>query len=79
MYTPTRTPPRRDALQAAVDAADKGSEIRRRAAEMLKRIVRTSRDRRRSKGQEIKELCLAMLQMKQKHIFPLLFIFLIKF
>ncbi len=34
MYTPTRTPPRRDALQAAVDAADKGSEIRRRAAEM---------------------------------------------
>ena len=34
LYTPTRTPPRRDALQAAVDAADKGSEIRRRAAEM---------------------------------------------
>ena len=33
MYTPTRTPPRRDALQAAVDAADKGSEIRRRAAQ----------------------------------------------
>ena len=33
MYTPTRTPPRRDALQAAVDAADKGSAIRRRAAE----------------------------------------------
>ena len=32
-YTPTRTPPRRDALQAAVDAADKGSAIRRRAAE----------------------------------------------
>ena len=33
LYTPTRTPPRRDALQAAVDAADKGSAIRRRAAE----------------------------------------------
>ena len=33
MYTPTRTPPRRDALQAAVDAADKGSAMRRRAAE----------------------------------------------
>ena len=32
-YTPTRTPPRRDALQAAVDAADKGSAIWRRAAE----------------------------------------------
>ena len=33
MYTPTRTPPRRDALQAAVEEADKGSAIRRRAAE----------------------------------------------
>ena len=33
MYTPTRTPPRHDALQAAVSAADKGSAIRRRAAE----------------------------------------------
>ena len=32
-YTPTRTPPRRDALAAAVEAADKGSAIRRRAAE----------------------------------------------
>ncbi len=32
MYTPTRTPPRRDALQAAVDAADKGSALRKRAA-----------------------------------------------
>ena len=32
-YTPTRTPPRRDALQAAVDAADKGSAIRRQAAQ----------------------------------------------
>ena len=31
-YTPTRTPPRRDALQAAVDAADKGSALRKRAA-----------------------------------------------
>ena len=34
MYTPTRTPPRRDALQKAVEEADKGSAIRRRAAEM---------------------------------------------
>jgi len=34
LYTPTRTPPRRDALQAAVDAADKGSAIRRQAAQM---------------------------------------------
>ena len=33
MYTPTRTPPRRDALQAAVEEADKGSAMRRRAAE----------------------------------------------
>ena len=33
MYTPTRTPPRRDALQKAVEEADKGSAIRRRAAE----------------------------------------------
>ena len=33
LYTPTRTPPRRDALQAAVDAADKGSAIRRQAAQ----------------------------------------------
>ena len=33
MYSPNRTPPRPDALQAAVDAADKGSAIRRRAAE----------------------------------------------
>ena len=32
-YTPTRTPPRRDALQKAVEEADKGSAIRRRAAE----------------------------------------------
>ncbi len=32
-YTPTRTPPRRDALQAAVDAADKGSALRKKAAE----------------------------------------------
>ena len=34
MYTPTRTPPRRDALSAAVEAADKGSAIRRQAAQM---------------------------------------------
>ena len=33
MYTPTRTPPRRDALQKAVEEADKGSAMRRRAAE----------------------------------------------
>ena len=33
MYTPTRTPPRRDALQKAVEEADKGSAIRRRAAQ----------------------------------------------
>ena len=33
LYTPTRTPPRRDALQKAVEEADKGSAIRRRAAE----------------------------------------------
>ena len=33
MYTPTRTPPRRDALQAAVEEADKGSAIRRQAAQ----------------------------------------------
>ena len=33
MYTPTRTPPRRDALAAAVEAADKGSAIRRQAAQ----------------------------------------------
>lgn len=32
-YTPTRTPPRRDCLAAAVSAADKGSALRRRAAE----------------------------------------------
>ena len=32
-YTPTRTPPRRDALQTAVDAADKGSALRKKAAE----------------------------------------------
>jgi hypothetical protein len=31
-YTPTRTPPRRDALAAAVEAADKGSALRKRAA-----------------------------------------------
>ena len=34
MYSPHRTPPRRDALQKAVEEADKGSAIRRRAAEM---------------------------------------------
>ena len=34
MYTPTRTPPRRDALQKAVEEADKGSAIRRQAAQM---------------------------------------------
>ena len=33
MYTPTRTPPRRDALQKAVEEADKGSAIRRQAAQ----------------------------------------------
>ena len=33
MYSPHRTPPRRDALQKAVEEADKGSAIRRRAAE----------------------------------------------
>ena len=42
-----------------------------------------NRGKFRTKGeareQEIKELCLAMLQMKQTHIFHLLFIFLIKF
>ena len=32
-YTPTRTPPRRDALAAAVEAADKGSALRKKAAE----------------------------------------------
>ena len=31
LYTPTRTPPRRDALQKAVEEADKGSAMRRAA------------------------------------------------
>ena len=37
---------------AEAEAEGDGARRRRRAAEMLKRIVRTSRDRRRSKGQE---------------------------
>ena len=47
-YTPTRTPPRRDALQAADDAADKGSALRKRAAaEAAAKGALLSRDRER--------------------------------